>query len=104
MRLFGDSKLKNRLAGIICLWMLVLLTFSSVYIVAEADHDCCGEEDCPICSCIEQCEQFLSHVGHGVLVRTAVFFLAAAILTVFTPVISELIHETLVSKNVRLNN
>ena len=104
MSLFRNSKWTRRLTGIVCLWMLIVLACSSLYLVAEADHDCCGQEDCPICACMEQCEQLLSHVCHGLIACSAVLLLASFVLSVAAPVVPELFHETLVSQNVRMNN
>ena len=83
--------------------MLVVVLFSAFYIVAETDHDCTGD-DCPICACIQQCENILNQIGDG----------AAAQISVVAPVVFLLLfvlfsarsitQETLVSKKVRLNN
>lgn len=66
------------LIGISCLFIFVLL-FSHLLILAEADHDCTGE-DCPICEMIAIAEKTLQ--GISLLICTAavaVPALAAAI-------------------------
>lgn len=85
------------------LMMLFIVLFSSFFIAAEADHDCCGE-DCPICACIYQCENTLHGIGDVPAVRSAavvpvflIFFAAAVVITAVS-------HDTLVSRRVRLNN
>nr|MCR5719967.1 hypothetical protein [Lachnospiraceae bacterium] len=70
MRNSSTSKVSRITAGIMGLMMLVIVLFSSFYIAAEADHDCCGE-DCPICDCIHRCENTLRGIGDGAAVRSA---------------------------------
>ena len=90
-------------AGVMGLMMLVIVLYSAVYIAAEADHDCCGE-DCPVCACIHQCEITLRGAGGGAQVQLTCIIpiipvlLAAAFLTAAIP------GETPVSGKVRLNN
>ncbi|MCR5649665.1 MAG: hypothetical protein K6F86_00615 [Lachnospiraceae bacterium] len=52
-------------AGIMAVMMLVVVLFSSFFIAAHADHDCTGE-DCPICACIQQCENNIHGTGSGI--------------------------------------
>jgi len=42
----------------IALIMVLFVLFSFVFIIAEADHSCAGE-DCPICYQLSVCEGFL---------------------------------------------
>ncbi len=90
-------------AGIMMLMMLVAVPFSAFYIVAEADHDCTGE-DCPICACMRQCENMLHRTGLGTVqqdVFVVPFILAPLAVVLDVCAIS---RDTLVSKKVRLNN
>ena len=112
-KLYGSRKLKMRnsnttkvfriTAGIMGLMMLIIVLFSSLYIAAETDHDCCGE-DCPICACILQCENTLRSIGDGkvtqlsFIVPVLLFLLIAGIFSVAIP------QDTLVSRKVKLNN
>ena len=100
----GKSLLSKRMsAGIMLVMVLVFMLFSTFYIVAEADHDCAGE-DCPVCACLQQCENTLSQIGFGA--ATAVFS--------WMPLVSILLllcfsacnpsQGTLVSLKIRLNN
>lgn len=52
------SKSKRIISGSIAFLMLAVMLFSAFYITAEAEHDCSGH-DCPICVCIQQCENML---------------------------------------------
>ncbi|MBR2834857.1 MAG: hypothetical protein IKE43_03970 [Coriobacteriales bacterium] len=94
----------NRITSTIMGLMLVaLVLFSSFYLVAEANHDCSGE-DCPICECIQQCIQTLQQIGEGAVSLTAAVIPAfACLILVFLPV-TLLPQNTLVSNKVRLNN
>ena len=53
------------------LMLLVFVLFSAFCIAAEADHDCCGE-DCPICACIQMCENTLRGNKSGTAVQVSV--------------------------------
>lgn len=102
MRDSGISNTRRIAAGIVGVMMLVVVLLSASYIAAEADHDCTGD-DCPICVCIQQCENILNQVG-GVatqvsIVAPVVFLLLFMLFSVYS-----ISQETLVSKKVRLNN
>ena len=103
MRNSSAAKVLRITAGIMGLMMLVLVLFSSFYIAAEADHDCCGE-DCPICACIHQCENTLRGIGDGAAVRSAAVAPVILILFAAAFVIATASQDTLVSRKVRLNN
>ncbi len=96
-------KYKRIAAGIMGILMLLIMLLSAFYIASEADHDCTGE-DCPICACIQQCENTLRQIGYGAAFCIAVIFPA-----VFTLISSFLYavgfpQKTPVSGKVRLNN
>ncbi len=97
------SKHKRITAGILVMFIFFTMLFSAFCIAAEADHDCTGE-DCPICACIQQCENTLHQIGDGIALQAAVIipvifiFLCISLFTLGLP------RETPVSGKVRLNN
>ena len=97
---------KRIAAGVLAFLILSVLLFSAFFIAFEAHHDCCGEDDCNICYCIEQCGRIVLQVrfAYGSVTSTAVFaflfLLSVAVLCIFTV----FPHETLVSKKVQLND
>ena len=100
-----DSNISNTrriVAGIMVVMMFVVVLFSVFCIAVEANHDCTGD-DCPICACIQQCENILNQVGDGVsrgsIVAPVVFLLLFVLFSVYS-----ILQETLVSTKVRLNN
>ena len=97
------SMISRIAAGVICLLMVFFIIFSVVFIIVEADHDCCGE-GCAICACIEQCENAIRSMRDAavpeITAAICVLFCLAAV-HLYTPVIRE---ETPVSDKVRLNN
>lgn len=103
MRNSSTSKVLRITAGIMGLMMLVIVLFSTFYIAAEADHDCCSE-DCPICACIHQCEKILRDIGDGAAVRSDAVAPVILILSAAAFVIAAVSQDTLVSRKVRLNN
>ena len=94
---------KRIAAGILGMLLLLIMLFSSFYLAVEADHDCSGE-DCPVCACIQQCENTLHRIGAGTASLAGVVIpvvCMAVSMLLFTLAASE---ETPVSRKVRLNN
>ena len=58
----ATSSHKKIVAGIAAFAVLFIVLFSSFYICAEADHHCSGE-DCPVCACIQICENVIRQMG-----------------------------------------
>ena len=90
-------------AGIMGIMMLVIVLLSSFYSAAEADPDCTGE-DCPICACIQQCENTLRGIGDGSATQSSAVIPVLLILFISALFVAEFSQETLVSQKVRLNN
>lgn len=103
MRNSSTSKVLRITAGIMGLMMLFIVLFSSFYIAAEADHDCCGE-DCPICACIHQCENTLRCIGDGISVLSSGIILFLFVLLAAALFVTAAPSDTLISRKVRLNN
>lgn len=94
---------RKRFAGIMGILMLFFILFSSVYMIAEADHECTGDH-CPVCVCIEQCENMLYQIGTGVI--TVIEVIIPVLYTAFYAVLISHVFtgETLISEKVRMNN
>ncbi len=90
-------------AGIMGIMMLFIMLFSAFYIAAEADHDCTGE-DCPICACIQQCENTLHQISGGITSQAVIIIPIVFMLISAFPYAVCFLRETLVSRKVRLNN
>lgn len=103
MRNSNTSKVLRIAAGIMGLLMLVIVLFSASYIAAEADHECCGD-DCPICACIQQCENTLHGFSDGIAVQSSAIAPVILILLAAAFAITAVSQETPVSRKVRLNN
>lgn len=99
----NTAKLKRIAAGIIGVVMLIIVLSSAFLIAAEADHDCTGE-DCPICACIQQCENILHGFGDGTAAQLSAIIPVLFILHNVTLFAVVLPQETLISRKVRLNN
>lgn len=99
----GNAKSMRTLAGIVSVLLLIALLFSAFYVVAEADHDCSGE-DCPICDCIQQCERILDQFCNGIFLSVSItipLFSTALLVFSFLRIIMQ---DTLVARKVRLND
>jgi hypothetical protein len=83
--------------------ILFVMMFSAIFIVFHTDHDCTGE-DCPVCACLQQCENILHGAGDGSQF-TASGIIPFVLITGFILVSSSIvISDTPVSAKVRMNN
>lgn len=83
--------------------MLVVMLFSSFFIAAHADHDCTGE-DCPICACIQQCENTIRGIGSSITAESAVIIPVLISLLIISLGVPSFQRDTPVSAKIRLNN
>jgi len=54
--LFGDILRSRLLTGVCGLFLLAACVFSSLFVIAEADHDCAGPS-CAVCLQIQACAE-----------------------------------------------
>ena len=95
--------MNRTLAGIMAVMILLVMMFSAIFIVSHTDHDCTGE-DCPVCACLQQCENILHGTGDGSWF-TASGIIPVVLITGFILVsYSIVISDTPVSAKVRMNN
>ena len=90
-------------SGIMAVMMLVVMLVSSFFIAAHTDHDCTGE-DCPICACIQQCENTIRGIGSGITAESAVIIPVLISLLIISFGVPSFQRDTPVSAKVRLNN
>ena len=64
MRLFNDNQRQKHATALLCVLLLAVMTFSSVFILLEHDHDCSGA-DCPVCLAIHQAKKTVTCLGLG---------------------------------------
>lgn len=95
---------KNRtLALLICVTFFIVTLFSVLFVVAEADHDCIGE-DCPVCACIHHAEQTLKQLGMGIGSAAGWMPVAVTLIFCIPCVLCAGAHQTPIGQKVRLNN
>ncbi len=100
---FERIRAKKIAAGVMATMMLVIVLLSAAFIAAESDHDCCGD-DCPICACLELCENNICHISGGA-VQAAIIVPIVFICYISFFFVSYIYRrETPVSRKVRLNN
>ena len=97
------SKSQRNVAILLGIVILLALLLSAFCIVAEIDHDCTGE-NCPICACIQQCENNIRQMGDGTVAMIAAVLLIAVFLLPPLFIVTNLSQATLVTQKVRLNN
>lgn len=67
---------KRKAAFILTILFVFVMLFSHIFVIAEADHDCLGEE-CPICDVIAIVSDIikdLSFVGAAIIICAAITF------------------------------
>lgn len=103
MRSFKDSKLKIA-AGIIAMMVLLYIILSTFFISLEANHKCDDEENCPICVCMQICQNTLhqfSDFAASVVYSFVPVLLSIGVLFIIS---LNLVKETPVTNKIRLNN
>ena len=103
MRGLKDSKIKI-VSGIIAMMMLLYIVFSTFFISLEANHQCCDGENCPICVCMQICQNTLHQISDFAVVAVFAFVPVLLCLGVFVSVSYNLKKETPVSYKIRLND
>ena len=98
----GTTRAKRTTALIIALAMLLLALVSVLFLAAEADHSCAGD-DCAVCACIRQCVETLQQLGS---LAALAAMLLPVLLFVFPAarIAAALRAKTPVSFRVRMNN
>ncbi len=100
---FEKKQLNKLFAGILIVSMLAVFVFSSLFIAAEADHDCCGE-GCHICYAIQQCESILRAFASISLSSVFELVLSSVLIISMVPAVLSIVRNTPVLSKVRLNN
>ena len=103
MRGLKDSKIKIA-AGIIAIMMLLYIVFSTFFISLEANHKCADEENCPICVCVQICQNTLHQISDFTALAVFAFVPIIFLVGVSFTVSLNLIKETPVTNKIRLNN
>lgn len=101
-----DLRVQNKrriMAGIIGIMMLFVVMLSAFYIALESGHHC-EDEDCPICICIQQCENTLHQLGGVAIIQIAIIIPVVLNLVLAIRYYARLKQDTLVSQKIRLNN
>ena len=68
----------KRLVSVLAMLVAFIMLFSVLFMVLEADHDCCGE-GCAVCARIRACEGLLRNVMTAAVLAVAALFLSALI-------------------------
>ena len=94
---------QKAVAGALAAVTALVMLFSFLYIVAEASHDCDGN-DCPICACISQCANTLRHTGGNI--KTIIFISLLTILFMNDVLLKPFcdMPSTLVAQKIRMDD
>lgn len=104
MRGFRISKTNQIQAGVMAFMVLFVVLLSSFFIAKEAGHKCDHCHDCPICTCIQQCEQALHTIGTGLVSQISVILPILLVFAIIIICVRRFSQDTLVSHKVRMNN
>lgn len=103
MRGLKDFKIKI-VSGIIAMMMLLYIVFSTFFISLEANHKCEDEENCPICVCMQICQNTLHQISDFTAVAVVSFVPVLLCVGVSFVISDNLVKETPVSYKIRLND
>ena len=95
---------KKIAAGIIATMMLLYIVFSTFFISLEANHKCDNEENCPICVCMQICQNTLHQISDFTAVAVVSFVPVLLCFGVSFVISDNLVKETPVSYKIRLND
>lgn len=98
----GHKAAKN-LAVLLCALMSSVMLLSALYVISEANHDCCGD-CCPICAHIDQCNAVLRSAGEGTAALSMAILLAVIVSELIIAADKNVFLPTLVTQKIRLNN
>ena len=94
---------KKRIAAFLAVTILLVLLFSAVFIAAEADHDCAGE-NCPICAQIAVCQNILKTFSLAVCIAAFPAVFSYTLCRGSFACTDAILRNTLVSLKVKLTN
>ncbi len=97
------TKRNRSVALFMALAVFVVVLFSSLYTVENADHDCVGES-CPICAQIAVCENTLHGFSMAAVAVAAIVFAPVFCALAVKPAFVSLFSDTLVSLKVKLSD
>ncbi|MBR1854293.1 MAG: hypothetical protein IJ794_14335 [Lachnospiraceae bacterium] len=93
----------RKLSAIVMIMAVVLmLLFSTVYLVEEADHDCVGE-NCPVCDCLAWCGNFVRRLSDITVSQVMCLLLIVCGLMTSAELADGISMPTLITWKVRLN-
>ncbi len=104
MQRYDDNNAMRIVSAVMAAFLLVLILFSAVFVAAESGHHCEDKEHCPICSCMEICEEILHKVGAVPALSVILSFFCCIFTYSFTSQILFVFQPTLVSRKIRLND
>ena len=92
------------LAGILAFIMLVSFMMSSLFMSLETNHHIhCEDDDCSVCICLHQCENYI-HGFSGITALSIAVIPALIVLVAKLFTVCDFSFATPVSMKVRLNN
>ena len=103
LKQLSRKKMRRLLASIIAVLVLAVFVFSTLFIAAAADHDCCGD-GCCTCYAVHQCEMILAVFASVSFITIVKFVLSSVLIILMISVAVSLVRNTPVLAKVRLNN
>lgn len=96
--------LKKKFAKFLIVITTGLIIFSLAYIVKETNHDCTGDNDCPICVRIEQCINNFRTLGTSGEIKSDIFISGNFFIQEIFIYVCLIVPFTLVNCKVRLDD
>jgi hypothetical protein len=103
MQIFNHQKSRRLSTGIMAFMILFVVLFSAFFLSIEANHHCSGN-DCPICACMQMCENTLHHIVKCDSAAATIFLPFIIFFSSISDYVCSIIRTTPVSEKVRLDN
>ena len=97
------KKKKRVLAILLAGMVLFVMLYSALFIAAEADHDCVGE-NCPICHQLDSCRSTLKNFSLAICIAAFAAALTYALCKNISACTDDVQSRTLVSLKVKLSD
>lgn len=95
---------RNRMIAILFIMMLLFVRlFSAVFIIAESNHECTGE-DCRVCYQISVCQNVLKTLSSAVVAVSIGAALTYILVCLIFTAIRTYTHTTLITLKVKLSD
>lgn len=98
-----NSSKRSLMAFVLCTALILVLSFSYLYIFSNNNHQC-SEHECPVCEQIQIAEHIIEQVKNAIITIAVLCMTVFFICHLLDMTYVLLVKDSLVKRKVRLNN